>query len=469
MQYIFNVLEIMPVATLFTALIYISIYLILKQKRNKNGNISRLVVEFILIEWCVLFLYVTQVMRFGNGFGDLVNFTPLYLFYIAAKYGLINATMITQFSLNILMFLPLGFLLPIVFLNKFKNHLKILLVSFGISLSTEITQILTGRNADVDDIIANTLGGLIGFSLYIFYKGIYFILRRKKQGKPIGIDRYSIKVIASFSIIIITLSPFIVVKIINTNNEYGYIYYGHLQPINIEISDNITDEETTLKVYKNIQIESLKELQKRLKANTGFTGDFNNTDGCSICKNNKNEAIYIYEYNTWRITFSRDTDIKVEISKLPNEDEAVKLAYEYLKKFQISPDTVRYMGINDNYSNNNLHLEFKSIMITNRVNVWGDIHVEIGEGGRLLSISDYRTYNEFVKEVKTISPRDSIKVAQDIGVGEWTGTAYVTSVEPSYYFNKNTGYLIPTWQITSTFKAKSGRYYSWTPNIKAIK
>lgn len=68
---------------------------------------------------------------------------------------------------NIIIFSPLGFLLPIIFsnLNKIKKILPIVFIS---SLIIELIQLFTGFGIfDIDDLILNTIGGVIG---YIFYK-----------------------------------------------------------------------------------------------------------------------------------------------------------------------------------------------------------------------------------------------------------------------------------------------------------
>jgi hypothetical protein len=46
--------------------------------------------------------------------------------------------------------------------------------------------------------------------------------------------------------------------------------------------------------------------------------------------------------------------------------------------------------------------------------------------------------------VKTDFPIETIEIARDAGVGEWNGTAYISSVESDYAFIGDTGYLIPT-------------------------
>lgn len=64
--------------------------------------------------------------------------------------------------LNILLFLPLGIMLPLLWSN-FRNTGKTILFGFAMSLAIELLQILTFRATDVNDLITNTLGAYLGF------------------------------------------------------------------------------------------------------------------------------------------------------------------------------------------------------------------------------------------------------------------------------------------------------------------
>jgi glycopeptide antibiotics resistance protein len=67
---------------------------------------------------------------------------------------------------NIIGFIPLGILLPLAW-PFFKKWWRLALLVFCISLSFEAFQLLTGVGVfDVDDLILNTGGGIIGFILY---------------------------------------------------------------------------------------------------------------------------------------------------------------------------------------------------------------------------------------------------------------------------------------------------------------
>ena len=67
--------------------------------------------------------------------------------------------------LNILLFVPLGFLLPTIW-KEYRSAKKTLFAGLGISLLIEILQLFTFRLTDIDDLITNTAGAILGYYLY---------------------------------------------------------------------------------------------------------------------------------------------------------------------------------------------------------------------------------------------------------------------------------------------------------------
>ena len=69
--------------------------------------------------------------------------------------------------LNIFLFIPLGFLAP--FISKRYQYVKnTLLLGGGLSLAIEIAQLFTlYRATDIDDLITNMLGALVGYLCFI--------------------------------------------------------------------------------------------------------------------------------------------------------------------------------------------------------------------------------------------------------------------------------------------------------------
>jgi glycopeptide antibiotics resistance protein len=95
------------------------------------------------------------------------NFIPFstilgYLFYLNE----INFTIrLHNLAGNLVGFIPLGFLLPLISRN-FQSTIKIVLAAFSLSLFFEVSQLLFKLGSfDVDDLILNTLGAIIGYLL----------------------------------------------------------------------------------------------------------------------------------------------------------------------------------------------------------------------------------------------------------------------------------------------------------------
>ena len=69
------------------------------------------------------------------------------------------------YTLNVIMLMPFGFLLPTLFRDKRKLW-KTALSGALFSVLIECSQLLNYRSTDVDDVILNTLGAGIGYFIY---------------------------------------------------------------------------------------------------------------------------------------------------------------------------------------------------------------------------------------------------------------------------------------------------------------
>ena len=70
--------------------------------------------------------------------------------------------------LNIVWFLPLGFLFPLL-CDRFQSIKSVARTGFLASLSIEFLQIFSGRTTDVNDLITNSFGAVLGFLLAHFF------------------------------------------------------------------------------------------------------------------------------------------------------------------------------------------------------------------------------------------------------------------------------------------------------------
>lgn len=67
--------------------------------------------------------------------------------------------------LNILLFVPLGFFLPVLSV-RYRAITKTVFLGFVISAVIEILQIFTFRATDINDLITNTIGSFVGHLIY---------------------------------------------------------------------------------------------------------------------------------------------------------------------------------------------------------------------------------------------------------------------------------------------------------------
>lgn len=68
------------------------------------------------------------------------------------------------YGLNVVMFLPFGFLVPMIW--KKMGKASVLTAGFSFSLLIELSQLFSYRGTDVDDLIMNTLGAAVGLWMY---------------------------------------------------------------------------------------------------------------------------------------------------------------------------------------------------------------------------------------------------------------------------------------------------------------
>ena len=110
---------------------------------------------------------------------DRVN---LKLFQIFRIYRLGNK----QILGNLVMLLPLGIYLPLLF-PAFRRFWAVLLGSLFVSAGIELLQLITRfRSADVDDVLLNTLGACLGYGIYAAGKALF---TRRKTQTPVAANR----------------------------------------------------------------------------------------------------------------------------------------------------------------------------------------------------------------------------------------------------------------------------------------
>ena len=124
--------------------------------KTRFHNIKKTILYFVFATYlAAVYLFVgmptLQFMRFELSL-TLTPFLP----------------MVADFKntiLNIILFIPLGIMLPFLW-KKYDTLRETLFFGFLMSLAIELLQILTYRATDINDLIANTIGAVLGYFVF---------------------------------------------------------------------------------------------------------------------------------------------------------------------------------------------------------------------------------------------------------------------------------------------------------------
>ena len=148
-----------PIVTVtIISLISLRITYVIKNK-NKFIVYEELLKLIFVIYILMFFQIVTyqDVISYGN------NFIP---FKEVTRYSIGSSLFYKNVIGNILLFMPYGFFISYYLRLEKKDKGLALGLIFLVSLSIECVQLLIGRCFDVDDILLNLIGGMVGYYIY---------------------------------------------------------------------------------------------------------------------------------------------------------------------------------------------------------------------------------------------------------------------------------------------------------------
>lgn len=153
---------VMPTAIICTV-ISVSLRLTyLIRKKQKFHPIQELfMLTFIIYIICLFYAVTFQDI---DGSWATSNFLPFKEMF---RYSFGSRLFIKNVLGNMLMFIPYGFFSS--YFLKEKNGFVIFLLTAILSFSIEYIQLRIGRVFDIDDIILNVVGGLIGYFIYFIF------------------------------------------------------------------------------------------------------------------------------------------------------------------------------------------------------------------------------------------------------------------------------------------------------------
>ncbi len=110
--------------------------------------------------------------------------------------------------LNILLFIPFGFFVPLLW-RQLRTRKRTALCGLGFSFLIELAQMFSGRLTDVDDLLTNLCGAVIGFAIArLAYEKIAVAFDLHEDGAQHDIIELPMVIILTFSVLFAT-QPFV--------------------------------------------------------------------------------------------------------------------------------------------------------------------------------------------------------------------------------------------------------------------
>ena len=177
----------------------IVLYFCFLKKSEKKQTPIHIATVFVFCYYLIGILTMT-------GIGKLKSFSPEIV--LIPFLDMISGPIDTV--LNIVLFVPLGFFLPLLY-KKYSRISNIALTGFLFSLSIEIVQMFGRGSTDINDLITNTVGASLG---YFIYKWFVRIARKevlaKFQNNKINDEIEVLLFIAYSFVIMVTIQPLVI-------------------------------------------------------------------------------------------------------------------------------------------------------------------------------------------------------------------------------------------------------------------
>lgn len=140
--------------------------------------------NFIHMIWVFIFLYYVYLVLETTGIGTIWEIGLYPGMKLQEEINLIpfRDGISLSMILNVVMFMPLGFLLPLLW-KEYQSLVRTAIIGFCFSCGIEFCQLFNRRGSDVDDLLMNTLGAILGWLIWIVFSRITHLkYGRRNQG-----------------------------------------------------------------------------------------------------------------------------------------------------------------------------------------------------------------------------------------------------------------------------------------------
>ena len=140
--------------------------------------------NFIHMIWGFIFLYYVYLVLETTGIGTIWEIGLYPGMKLQEEINLIpfRDGISLSMILNVVRFMPLGFLLPLLW-KEYQSLVRTAIIGFCFSCGIEFCQLFNRRVSDVDDLLMNTLGAILGWLIWIVFSRITHLkYGRRNQG-----------------------------------------------------------------------------------------------------------------------------------------------------------------------------------------------------------------------------------------------------------------------------------------------
>lgn len=450
------------------ALVILLVYIIYKKVFRGKKSITKTqgVVALLLSCWLLLVLALTIASRGANYTGR---------FNIDFFSGYINAWNKWSFSelqlilFNMLMFVPLGFLLPLLW-QKAERFKVIFLVSVSTTALIEISQLLTGTGIfEFDDLFHNCLGSLFG---YFCIMAILSMIREKRvRFAPIGK--------------LLILPCLIGMMIGGAFWVYEHQPYGNMallpaarqdmSKVNLTTDLSLSEAPASASVYQNVNVK-YKAYTDRIGAaiaeleSISFSGNPRRESDNKIylgrtAQGNTAQLDFFVRTGTWSFTTWTDAALLAE--------DTAKQLREHYENWFIENDLLPGTAVFSVQNNDTLRWDaaMENDLATNTAAfASGPVLMQFDDNGNVASLLYDLYWNDYVTTESIISPKEAFTEVEAGNFEQYApfqpnDNLYVESYELDYAYDTK-GFYQPIYRFEGYINEREN---AWSCQIPALK
>jgi glycopeptide antibiotics resistance protein len=442
-------------------------YMIYKKAFHGQMSMSKTqgVVLFLLSCWLLLVLALTTLSRGANFTGSFnIDFFSAYI-------NAWNKWSISELQLiifNMLMFAPLGFLLPL-FWKRAEKFKVTFFVSIGLTICIEIVQLLMGTGIfELDDLFHNCIGSLFGYFCIMTMRSI--IREKRVRLVPIG------KVLIFPCVIGMIIGA---VSFVYEQQPYGNMPIlpaskQNMSKIQVNTSLSLSHQPAAASIYKNKYTEdqdyieqiiaqlsgsedvTFSGIQRREGENRVYTGKSPTSENVQLN--------FFFRTGHWRYTTWRDAAALTKEAAKSYED----FYKNWLKESGLLPDSAVF-SIQNNDTLRWDTPEENDLSISKTAFTSGSIVMQFDSNLELTSMHYGISWNEYAATEEIISPKAAFKQVEDGNFEQYVpfqqgDTLWVKECKLAYVYDTK-GFYQPVYRFTGYINNEDN---SWDCQIPAL-